>query len=136
MSDTLRGYAEKFLWVWGDQMRVRMASSTGRTPYVGNMDAGTYRPKDDPHAHAFVICQVEKCLDGLGSAHGDFAWHMYVNRHSADEFDNRRRYRDGLRGEIITALAEQIQARSYERMSERDAAEIMTQLRQLRRQGR
>lgn len=50
-----------FLRVWADTKKSREDGGSA-APYVGNIDAGTYRPKDDPHPHAFVMCQVETLL--------------------------------------------------------------------------
>lgn len=122
---------EKLLWVWGEQMRVRGEDPKFRAVYVGNIDWGTYKPVDDPHPHAFVICIVETALVRLGPEYWDYAWSLYVDPKSVADLGSWRKRTD-MRREIVGAVTASVGRGWYESINDIDADEIIRELRAMR----
>lgn len=143
-----RTLAEGFLYVWGDCLRARAEG----VPYIGNMDAGQFKPEDDPHPHAFIICQVETCLNGLKDRNPKYGWlyhhlafHLWCERKHSDSFRDAnlevmpgsRDYKiRKLRSQIVNALVKEIEKRELSTISERAIAEARMRLNQERAAGR
>lgn len=102
--------AEALRWldIWGDQISSRQiheitfdkgcVKRIPAAPFMGNIDAGRFRPIDDPHPQEFVFLQVEKCLNSFATKEDKrkgitpVAWllaeHMFVNNHGYRTFRN------------------------------------------------
>jgi hypothetical protein len=138
--DIEEAFAEKLLFIWGNQKRARGAgvnrhtSSNETAPYDGNIDAGTYKPEDDPHSHAFVIGIVDKALALLSPRHIAYAGHVYIWRRSPYQF-TKARDASRLKSEIVDTLTGHAHC-WHDATPARDASEIMQELRALRRLGR
>lgn len=82
--------------------------------YVGNVDAGIYRPADDPHPNAFVICQVERCLNGLTEKHRAYAHKHFALGQSTRSIPGWRK----LENEILISLSKQIRKTHFPSIAE------------------
>lgn len=75
--------ALKYLDLWGDQLIGRKHA----VPFLGNVEAGRAKSKDDPHPNEFVFIQVERCLEALRAKEDperpvvfDLAYHLFVDK--------------------------------------------------------